>query len=288
MELDSYLSAKQKKRKKRRAFIYSVLALIAICLFLIGAGWFFFRSPFLRVQNIAVQGNSVVATGDIITLLQSSVLRGHGFWNWLAGIQNMMAWPSSLSQNDLAFMPQLAAVTISKDYWDHTVTANVTERKAFAIWCFEKGIGVGVATGTGIDAGVGAGIQGENCYWFDNQGILFGRAYDTEGSLMFAIHDYSQSGIGLGGTILPDQFVPNLISIVNAIPASGIDVKEIALKDINLQEIDITTYNGPDLYFSLRFPADNDVPVLKSLMAKSNFGKLQYVDFRIENRAYYK
>jgi len=105
---------------------------------------------------------------------------------------------------------------------------------------------------------------------------------------MVAIHDYSQSGLGLGKKVLPDPFMENLVSIVRAVVGSGVGVKEIALNDLALQEIVVTTYDGPALYFSLRFPADNDVPVLQGLMAKPGFGKLQYVDFRVENRAYYK
>ena len=39
---------------------------------------------------------------------------------------------------------------------------------------------------------------------------------------------------------------------------------------------------------SLRFPADDDLAVLQSLMSKPSFNNLQYVDFRVENRAFYK
>jgi hypothetical protein len=138
-----------------------------------------------------------------------------------------------------------------------------------------------------LDA-AGNPTSNESCYWFDANGVLFERAFDTDGSSLFAIHDYSQKDPGLEGTILSAEFIPNLVSIVNAITASGLDIKEIALNNIDLEEIDVTTYNGPNIYFSLRFSADEDVPVLENIMQLKNFAKLQYVDFRVDNRAYYK
>ena len=75
---------------------------------------------------------------------------------------------------------------------------------------------------------------------------------------------------------------------MGAIKASGLTVEEIALHDIGLEEVDVSTYNGPVIYFSLRFNAMEDLPVLQQLLAKPNFNSLQYIDFRTENRAYYK
>lgn len=269
MEIDAYLSEKNKRRKKKRAIGRIVLVFIALYAVLTAAGWTILRAPVFAARNIVVRGNDAVASGDVVALLQSSALRDHNFIKSVLTFRNMFVWPSGLSARDLAFAPELAAVSVRKDYWSHTVTADVTERKPFAIWC-----------------AMPSGDQ--KCYWFDDTGIIFKKAFDTQGSLVLAIHDYSQSDLGLGKPVLPDLFVGNLISIVNVLKAGGIDAKEVALKDIGLQEIDVTTYDGPDLYFSLRFPADNDLAVLQSLMAKPTFKDLQYVDFRVENRAYYK
>ncbi len=286
MELDAYLSDKQKKRKRKRRYGYAILVCAFIFFLVLGAAWVAFRSPWLRIKNITVEGNSAVSSDSVTTLLQSSVLRDHNFLKSLLGINNMLIWPSTLATSDLVFVPQLASVAIAKDYVSRTVAIEVTERAPFGIWCFVSSISGPLAPAA--VASDTASSEDENCYWFDNQGVLFSRTFDTQGSLMFAIHDYSQNGRGLNNRALPDEFVPNLISIVNVIRASGVHVDDVALRDIGLQEIDVTTYDGPSLYFSLRFPADEDLSVLQNLMAKPGFNKLQYVDFRVENRAYYK
>lgn len=190
----------------------------------------------------------------------------------------MLSWPDGqIAASGLRYLPQLAAVSISKNYFGHSINISVTEREPFAIWCEMPQ----------MDA-AGNPAANETCFWFDASGVIFEKAFDTEGSALLAVHDYSQAGLGLAQKILPDAFIANFMSIADVLKQSGLAVKEVALKDISLQEIDVSTYGGPDVYFSLRFGAADDLPVLQNLMAKPNFKNLQYVDFRVENRAYYK
>jgi len=129
---------------------------------------------------------------------------------------------------------------------------------------------------------------GEQCFWFDNQGVAFENTLETQGSAILILHDYAQHKLAINQSILPNEFVGNMISILNVLKNSGLAVKEVALRDLSLQQIDVTLANGPVLHFSLRFPATNDASVLKDLVSKPGFNKLQYIDFTVENRAYYK
>jgi len=277
MEISSYLSEKQKKRRKRRAYFSIAITVVVVCLVFSGVLWIFTHVPLFKIRNIVVTGDDQVASSDVIAVLQSDALRNHGLVRSLMGIDNMLVWPDSFSSSDLALLPEVSNAVIDKDYFTRTITVNITERAPAGIWCFMPKLNA---------AGNPAGD--ESCYWFDAGGVLFKRGFDTEGSSLFAIHDYSQADPGLGGKILPDEFVANMLSVVSTVRQSGISISEIALRDISLEEIDVTTYNGPDIYFSLRFPSDEDLPVMEDLMLRNNFAKLQYVDFRVENRAYYK
>jgi hypothetical protein len=75
---------------------------------------------------------------------------------------------------------------------------------------------------------------------------------------------------------------------MNVLRASGLGVQDIELNDLSLQEVDVQTANGPTIYFSLQFPADEYLPVIQKLMLQSNFDKLQYIDCRTENRLFYR
>ena len=246
----------------------------AICVF---AAWIITRSPIFRIDHFDVTGNQAVPSSDIVTLLWASTAVHRTFLAAFLGINNMLIWPRTLPVSDVLLVPQLSSVTLQKNYKDHTLLAVVTERVPLAIWCLMPA----------VDAN-GNPMSDESCFWFDDTGMLFEKAFDTEGSALYAVHDYAQSGLGIGEKMLPDLFVPNMLSVLEVLKASGLIVKEISLNNIGLEELDVSTYNGPDIYFSLRFSATEDLSVLQGLMQKPNFSSLQYVDFRTENRAYYK
>jgi hypothetical protein len=270
MQIDNYGYDRRKKRKKQRLYLLTGAVILVFYLLLYGIFWFILRSPIFRVDKVVVQGNTVVPSADVLTLLQSSALRDHSLWNSVLGFKNMMIWPDTLSANELMLIPQLAGVTLDKDYFAHTITANVSERQPFGIWCFENTPG------------------GARCYWFDDTGTIFQKSFDTEGGAVYVVHDASQKTRGLNETVLPDEFLPNFISIVNVLRGSGLGIQNISLADLSLEEVHVITTNGPMLYFSLRFPADNDLPVIKGIMQQPGFAKIQYIDARTENRVYYK
>jgi len=289
MEVGAYLSASQKKRKQRRKYIILTASIIAGCLLVGGSFWLVFRSPAFRIQNVVVQGNSSIASDDIINLFHSAISKDKNPIARILGSGNMLAWPKFIASSDVALLPQLANIAVNKDYMTRTVTVTVTERKPFAVWCFmPEGETTDVSDSGATSTAAVTEEADEQCFSFATDGVMFATAFDAEGSVIMAVHDYSQAPAPIGSTIVAARFVPNLVSIVNVLRVSGLNVKEVRLNDIGLEEIQATTYDGPDILFSLRFPADEDLPVIQSLMAKPGFSKLQYLDFRTEDRAYYE
>jgi hypothetical protein len=294
MQIDHYVSERRRKQKKRRKYFLAVGAFLVIYFIFLGIFVFIVRLPAFQEDRIVVNGNTTVPSSQIVDLLQGNIINHHWI-NALLGINNMLIWPSSLPSTTLSMVPQLASLNISKDYFLHTITIAVTERQPFAVWCFVGSDGsmadaeaIANTEANALSSLMSDTLGNESCFWFDQQGTLFEPTLDTEGGLTTVVHDYTGDKPAIGATVLPAEFTPNLISIINAVKESGLAIQDIALHDLSLEEIDITTINGPDVYFSLRFPADNDIPVLESLMAKPGFNKLQYIDFRVENRAYYK
>ncbi len=289
MEVDTYLSASQKKRKQRRRYFFITLSVITACLVFSGVFWLVFKSPVFKIKNIVVHGNTSVVSDDIVSLVRSVILEKHNLKESFFGIGNMLAWPNSISPSDASAIPELTDIKIEKDYLAHTIVITVTERKPFAIWCFMPKVAVLNGNYSDTTSTVMAAQEAdEECYWFDTNGVMFENGFDSEGSLIIAIHDYSQIAAPIGAAILPPRFIPNLVSILSVLRASGLNVKEVRLNDIGMQEIQATTYDGPDILFSLRFSADIDLPVIENVMAKPGFKNLRYLDFRTEDRAYYE
>ncbi len=240
----------------------------------LAVAWFLFRSPLFRVNKIIVQGNDSVSSDAVVSLVEAAIMPpAERKWSLkpVIGFDNMFVWPSSIPSSTLAWIPQLAGLSVSKDYFSHTITIMVAERQPVGIWCF-----VPQANGD------------EQCFSFDKTGDMFERTYDTEGSDIMVVHDHTQKPTGVNQQILPPEFASNMVSIVNVLTAAQVNTADIALNDLSLEEVDVTTVNGPAIYFSLRFPADNYLQVIEDLMKQSNWSKLSYIDCRTENRVYYK
>ncbi len=287
MQIAPYVSDRKKKRKRIRAYFFAIVGLLALYGIFFAIQWLIFRSPIFRVDHVVVVGNGSVASADIITLAQASALSDHSIFRAALTFNNMLLWPDAIPQAELQLIPQLASADISKDFFSHTITITVTTRSPSGIWCFSAPPG-GVAPSSVASTSALAANPNAPCYWFDNTGTIFEKAGDTQGSLVYVVYDSAQSPRGLNQKVLPVEFLSNFISIMDVLRSSGLGVRAIELKNLSLEEVDVPTVNGPTIYFSLRFPADEYLPVIQKLMLQPSFDKLQYIDCRTQNRLFYK
>ncbi len=286
-KLSPYVSDRRKRRARRRRYALVALGIFALFGVIFVIQWFFVHSPVFRVDRVRVVGNSAVASSDVIALAESAAEPARHLFAGALGFGNMLLWPDSIPERDLAMVPQLAAVDVSKDYFSHTVTLAVTERAPDGIWCFTRQPGAVTASASTSSAAIIASAEAR-CYWFDNTGTIFQKSLIAQGDLIYVVDDSAQAPAGLNEKVLPQQFLSNFLSIVNVLRQANLAVKAIDLTDLTLQQVDVITANGPTLYFSLNFPADEYLPVIQKLMLQPNFDRLQYIDCTTQNRAYYK
>lgn len=251
-------------KKVRRARFFLFYGIVAIFFVFIAASWLIFRSPFFRISDIKVVGNKSVPDNAVLSLALSGVIRGNHL-SALLGTDHYFNWVENMLADRLFFFPELKSAELDKNFRTGGVVITVEERKPRGIWCFRGG-----------------------CWWFDEDGVVFGSALFAQGSLIDTVSDYSENDVALGRRVLRGDLIPGLFSVFGVLRNSGIAVKEIRLNDLELEEVEVLTFNGPKIYFSLRFLSDGVLAVLKNLMSKSAFKELDYVDFRVENRVYYK
>jgi hypothetical protein len=297
---DINVSGTHERRKRRRWYFIFGTIFLAVYVVLVGLAWLVFRSPIFRIQNITITGNERVKNDQVLSLLYGRIINGR-FSRAIFGLNNILIWPKQLSEDDLRLLPTIKGLTIGKDFRARNIVVRVEEREPYGVWCFMARTDAdqtqtnadqidtnNLPRNSALSPRESAGAEGDNCWWFDKDGFIFQKSLSAEGGLITTINDYSQKGGGLNFKILPDEFIANAFSIFEVLKASGLAIKEIRLNDISLQEIEVDTYAGPKFYFSLRFPSTNDLQVIQSFLSKPGFNKLQYLDFRVENRAYYK
>lgn len=278
---DAYTEEVHWRRRKRRWILFFIFLVLALGGIASGGGWLIFRSDIFRVRAIEISGNTTLRGSDIIEFTKTKISDNHRFAVQLFGFQSMLAWPTVRIEDNKGEPPALKSLTIRKNYARRSIEIAVKEREPYGIWC--KMPGGENASSTDVEG------SSDRCFWFDKEGILFKKSFVIEGgNLIPLLHDYSGRNLAVFSKILPDTSMPNLISIFDVLRASDLTAEEFRLEEIGLEETAVTTKNGPTLYFSLRFPADSTLAVLESIMKKSDFKSLRSIDFRVENRVYYK
>jgi hypothetical protein len=243
--------------------------------------WFVSRSGFFDVRSIHIANAKPLTDSEVITDAETAISQTAAWKSHTLGFKNMLTWPDELTGSDLVLSPQIADMKIAKDYWGKQMTITIQVRTPAGIWCTALSSGAADTTSSAISGFF-------SCFTIDNTGFTFANAPHAEGGLVHVIDDYTGRNIGLATSTLPSEFIVNLFSAFHALQAARIGVREVRLENLALQELRVTTYDGPDIYFSLRFNEDDAAAVLSSLKSRGGFSNLGYVDFRVQNRAYYK
>lgn len=266
---DFYLPELQARARRRRRRWFLICSLILLTLLIAGALRLVVWTSLLHAQTIGVANNKQLSEEEVIDFLRGRVL-ANSFWSKFLGSDHMLSWPAIFSSDDLAMLPTLKSAEVHKDWQGRRLEIKVEERAPIGVWCLSQ------------DAP-------PVCFWFDEEGLLLYRAPLVEGNLIPVVLDYARSEVGAGTKILPDDQIANFFSILQVLRAAQVGARQIRYEDQQLQEVKILTYAGPQIYFSLRFPASTAYTVLSELQKHlSDYSKLQYIDFRTENRAYYK
>ena len=261
-----YLSdAGRARKRKRMRYAYLTALLIAYSAILIFC-LLSFRTGLFRAKSVEVTGNREISSADIMTVLEAQVFEGNSV-KYALGFRNYLIWPDNIKDPG-KFLPQIKSINIKKHYWGKKIEARVVERSPYGTWC--------------------AGSEAPECFWFDEDGYIFKRGLPSEGNIIKSVNDLSGRKLGLGNTVLENNFFSNLKGAFEILEKSGIGVRAIELKDLALEEVVAKTTEGPLVYFSLRFSSANSADLLGTLGEGKSFSKLQYVDLRIPNRAYYK
>lgn len=266
----SLIDLEEKRRAiKKHLLIYGYIFFFS--LFVIFIIWFGLKSPFVRWSSIEISGNKQVSDRDVLTLIESRLFKESQF-RYLLGYRHLYVWPDELTEEELRPLPLIKSLILDKSYLTRKIFIKVVERKPAGVWCFEKY------------------VEATRCYWYDEEGRTILKAPFVGGSLITRISDESQDATPIFNFVLPKEVLPNLFSIIKALERSSARVEDIRIKKLEMKEIEVKLKEGPLIYFSLRFSADKTAPVIESL-TKNGGEKMrayQYIDFRVENRAYYK
>src|ERR1700678_4461139 len=103
MRIDSYVSDRRKRQKKRRVYFFAIGALLVVYFIFLGVFDLIVRLPALQAERIIIQGNNSVSQAQIMDLLEASVIRHDDLMNQpnsgfkaMLGFHNILIWPDAL------------------------------------------------------------------------------------------------------------------------------------------------------------------------------------------------
>jgi hypothetical protein len=288
-------SARRARRKKRQvlAGIFIFAGVIAMFVHVI------FISSFMRVRHIEVSGNYDTPKEDVIGFLEDTI-RAKSWVHAFMSPAHFLLWTSGEVSVNPRVLPHVKRMRISLAYRARSVRVEIEEREPFGIWCRMNAgeLPVTEANPTGDDSTNGTSPTESipqpthDCMWFDTDGFTLGPAPFAEGNIIPTVRDYSGVPIDISSRVLRESEMAQFQSILRVLAITDVSVQEMRIDDRSLEEFIVKATRGPKLYFSLRFSADPAIAVLKFLWgsspSSSRFAELEYVDFRVENRAFYK
>lgn len=262
--MDFYLDERQRKKDRKWLKIKIYIGVFCFLLLLAGIVYVVVWSPIFRIQNFIGDENVVNQLKDFFSN-QSKI-------TFFLGPNNILVW-NTVELADFNKSPEIAELSIEKDYLNHEIKIIVKEREKFGVWCFFTP--TENASTTEVN---------KNCYWFDQNGVLFKEALESEGNLINKVDDVSGSTLNIGDSVLNEKLVSNLTKVFDVLQKSGLNIKTLKLERPELQEV--LTESSPIIYFSLRNDPSYALSAIESLKAKG-LKNFKYIDLRVENRAYY-
>jgi len=296
----TYINFDKKYKREGKKFLkYKIIAGVAGFLILLGGVFYaVIYSPLFHIARINTDMKTDLYGFNVVDNLKTFFVNQSKLTKFL-GSDNILVWNIG-KLGEFEKGPEIAEISLKKDYIERTIEIDVKLRERFGVWCLQTRTNID-STQTNADTSsinkvvnspldsVSIPQMSAFCYWFDKNGVLFAVAPEIEGNAINKIDDFSGRDLKLGDSILGENLTPNLIKIFNVLENSGLGIKALKLGSLVLQEIvfEQPQTSLPKIYFSLRFDPEFVSPAIENLK-KTGLEKIIYVDFRVENRVYYK
>ncbi|HVE80842.1 MAG TPA: FtsQ-type POTRA domain-containing protein [Candidatus Dormibacteraeota bacterium] len=246
--------AKKRRRLPQVAnFLQIAILVVAAFLLLIGA------SRITKVSEIKVDGTSSLPPAKIQRLV------GEGLSRQWFGSSLLMVNSSALEGDLLAKEAGIKKVVIKRRL-PGTLTVKITEHSPSLNWKTTSGL-----------------------YLLDNEGVVLGESRG-EYSKLPAVHDSSNLPVKKGDRVAPSAFVAFCIELASRLPETKLTITEMQVPETT-SEIHVKTSKGFVIKFDTTRPAGEQIQDLQAVLshlAAQKKSPAEYIDLRIEQKAYYK
>ena|SRR3989338_6679443 len=267
---NNYADALAQKRKKLIIRKVVLSASIGIILATI-ASYLLFFTPYFQIESFSFSGLRTVDQKEIEPTLDSII--NENTFKILESLQiqqqkNILFFNTeTLKERILAQFPVIKSLTISKDYF-HKVNLELAERIPIGSVCFTDHDSI-------------------SCRYFDEEGVLWGQALKSSGSLLLNINDLR---LGQENALrIESSLIEPILKVIKSLDDLEIRILRVEIPQSSIGDFKIHTPMG--YYFLFNHESDilKQMEVLKIFLDNKGADFLpEYIDLRIEGRVYYK
>lgn len=242
-----------------------------IIILLVFASWVTHR-PALQVMDIVVQGNQTISAADVETVARSVLI---GKYFLLFPRSNSLIYPEKdIESGLLSAFTRIASTDIVRTNL-HTLTIEVTEREAYALWCRN-----------------GEALQGGECYFLNTEGLIFSKAPNFTGNVFFRFYGDVGNGEPIGKRYLEtaEEF-GRMTLLIDSV--RGLNLVPVELLPLSNDDFELYMEDGSKIIFGKVQRSSQIVDNLKAVLESNAFqqentGSIDYIDLRFGNKVYYK
>jgi hypothetical protein len=249
-------------KKRKRIFVLKYFFFAGL-IFIIFSSFVYllFFSGILEIKNISVEGLDKIDQQEIYKKISDKLN------SKLLGIlpyqKNIVFFrPNSFKAEILKTFPEIKDISVSKEP-PHSLNINIIERKVVGVWCFVN-----------------------NCKYFDEEGVMWGKAPKSSGFIFIIVEDLRTNIFTIDNVLLK-----NVLFISDRLKQSNIFIKKFVIPDNFVDDFSIFTSDNYELKLSLDSDIKEQLDALDIFLVdkKNNVDfHPKYIDLRINGRIYYK
>jgi len=256
----------REKNIRKRFFLFAGagfllgIVFVGFCYALLNANWF-------KVKTVHVGDTVLALPDDIISSLEVNIASDNKFLS-LLGADNTLFWKFSGDISKIQRLPEVRGVSVDASIFKRSVNINVSERKVKSVLCKERM---------------------DKCFGIDEEGIPFVVSPNVEGGLILKIIDKTGHTAVLGIPYFKDlSWLRNILETLSLMKENNLVPKEVRIEDEEVNEWKAVMSSGIEFRFALSFVPEDFGSVISDILKKVDFSGIQYFDFTVENRVYYK
>lgn len=269
-----HIKIKLKKLKPKKSFLktkhfwlYSLLSLVLLIIIYV----IFFSSIF-AINKIIISGNNKITQEQILQISENNINKKiFSFGNWQIISKSVFLTNSqNIKQEILKTFPIIEDALVQKKLFK-TLEIKIKERFAIAVFCKNNENNF------------------NDCYYLDNLGIIFEKSENANNN--FILYNSNQDNLIIGNKVVEQNIIEIILKVQKTLKENyNIDIIN-ALVTTPFR-LNIKTTENWQIYMATDADLNNQITklnfLLKDEISPEARQKLQYIDLRFKDRAYYK